>query len=44
MFYNKYSDYFPEQIITENYKKLSEQFLSIIQNEQIKEKIKRYII
>ena len=44
MFYSKYSDYSPEQIITENYQKFCDQLLSSVKDEQIKEKMKRNTI
>ncbi len=44
MFYSKYSDFSPEQIITEDYEKLCIQLLSIVKDEQIKEKMKRNTI
>lgn len=44
MFYYKYSNYSPEQIITDNYKKIANNLLEIPTLEEYKEKIKRDII
>lgn len=44
MLYSKYSDFSPEQIITQNYQKICEQLLSMAEDEQIREKMKRNII
>jgi len=40
----KYSDYTSEQIITEDYQKLCNQFLHMSTDEKIKEKVKRNFI
>lgn len=44
MFYSKYSDFSPEQIISKDYKKLSDHLLSIVKDAEVIEKMKRYII
>ena len=44
MFYYKYSNYSPEQIINDNYKKIADNLLKISISEEHKEKIKRNII
>lgn len=44
MSYSKYSDYSSEQIVTEDYQKLCDILLSKASNEQVLEKMKRYII
>ena len=43
-FFSKYSNYSPEQIQTSTYEKLSSFMLKIVQNEEIKEKMKRNFI
>lgn len=44
MFYSKYSDYAPDQIITEKYEEVSEMLLNMVEDGQTKEKMKRNII
>lgn len=40
MFYSKYSDYSPEQIIDENYRKVCDRLLSKVKDEKVLEKMK----
>ena len=44
MFYSKYSDYSPEQIMSSDYEILCKKILSMSEDEQVTEKIKRYTI
>lgn len=44
MWYSKYSDYSPEQIINEDYENLCTQFLDMVKDDKIKEKMRRYTI
>lgn len=37
MFYSKYSDYLPEQIISENYEKICDLLLKLSDDEKIKQ-------
>lgn len=44
MWYSKYSDYSPKQIMNEDYEKLCKQLLSMVKDDKIKEKMQRNII
>lgn len=47
MFYSKYSDYFPEQIMSEKYKEVSSKIIEMAEmseDESVIEKIKRNFI
>lgn len=44
MWYSKYSNYTPEQIMISDYEKICVQFLSMVKDEKIKEKMKRYTL
>jgi hypothetical protein len=44
MFYSKYSDYLPEQIIDEGYEELCQQFISMAKDDESKRRIERNII
>lgn len=44
MLYSKYSNYSPDQIMSEDYIKISEYLLSIAKDSNIREKMKRNII
>lgn len=44
MFYSKYSNYAPDQIMTKDYIKLSEYMLSVAKDSNVREKMKRNIV
>ena len=44
MLYSKYSDFSPQKIMTEKYKKICENFLKFAKDNQVLEKMKRNII
>ncbi len=44
MFYSKYSDFSPDQIITKNYENVCVHLLQLAKDDKIREKMKRNII